>query len=170
LSKYLDKVEEKIKNFEMAFVPDKGSFVLPKLNSILLALDAHEWAIDSSRVAIQTAAELSQYHGAFIQIICMAVNESEYVESEILVSEAVEYFQLRKIDCSGLCIIGSPSTNILKLVEDESHDLVIMPSPYAERIEKENLDSLGTTVELVINNSKVPVLLMTESISKLGRS
>jgi nucleotide-binding universal stress UspA family protein len=146
----------------MAFVPDKESIVLPRLNSILVALDAHDWIEKSSRSSYSLAAELSVLHGAYTQIVCMAVNQDEFEMSENLVDEAVEFFKSKNVDCNGICIIGSPSSNILKLVDDESHDIIILPSPYAERIEKDNLDSLGSTVEIILNNSPVPVLLVPE--------
>jgi nucleotide-binding universal stress UspA family protein len=153
----------------MAFVPDKESIVLPRLNSILVALDSHDWVEKSSRFSYSLAAELSVLHGAYTQIVCMAVNQDEFEKSENLVDEAVEFFKSRNIDCNGICIIGSPSSNILKLVDDESHDIVILPSPYAERIEKDNLDSLGTTVEIILNNSPVPVLLVPEPKIRTGK-
>jgi nucleotide-binding universal stress UspA family protein len=162
MSKSMIKVEEKIKSFEQAFVPDKESFVVPKLNSILLALDAHTWAVESSRYSIEVALELSQIQEAFVQVVCMAVNEEEFDESEKLVSEAVQQLQTKQVKCSGICIIGSPSKNILRLIDDESHDLVILPSPYAERVEEDNLDSLGATIEILLNNSQVPVLLISK--------
>ena len=169
MSKHLSKIQEKIKSFEMAFVPDKESIVLPRLNSILVALDAHDWVEKSSRFSFNIAAELSVLHGAYTQIVCMAVNQDEFDKSEKLVDEAVEFFKSRNIECNGICIIGSPSSNILKLVDNESHDIVILPSPYAERIEKNNLDSLGATVEIILNNSRVPVLLVPEPKIRPGK-
>jgi hypothetical protein len=157
------KIEEKIKKFEQALIPGKGSLVLPRINSILLALDAHDWVIESSRYSYKVACELSLKHGAYVEIVCMAVNDEEYALSEKLVEEAVTYFKDKNVETQGSCIVGSPSDNILKLSEDEKHDLIILPSPYAERVEKENLDSLGATVEILINISSVPLLLLTES-------
>lgn len=169
MSKHLSKSQKKIKSFEMAFVPDKESFVLPRLNSILVALDAHDWTEKSSKLSYSIAAELSELHGAYTQIVCMAVNQDEFEKSEHLVDEAVEFFKSKNIDCSGVCIIGSPSSNILKLVDEETHDIVILPSPYAERIEKDTLDSLGATVEIILNQSPVPVLLVPEPKMRVGK-
>jgi hypothetical protein len=157
------KIEKKIKKFEQAIIPDKESFVLPKIDSILLALDAHNWVIGSSRYSYQVACELSIKNDAYVQIICMAINDEEYYESEKLVEEAVEYFNNNNVKSQGICIIGSPSDNILKLSEDEKHDLIVIPSPYAERVEKDNVESLGATIEILINKSVVPLLLLTES-------
>ncbi|MHA2033199.1 MAG: hypothetical protein ACW99Q_27840, partial [Candidatus Kariarchaeaceae archaeon] len=157
------KIEEKIKKFEQAIIPEKEAIVLPRINSILLALDAHDWIIESSRYSYKVACELSLKHNAFVQIICMAINNKEYNESKKLVDETVEYCNNKNVESQGSCIIGSPSDNILKLSEYEKHDLIILPSPYAERIEKDNLDSLGATVEILLNKSNVPIMLLTES-------
>jgi hypothetical protein len=157
------KIEKKIKKFEQAIIPDKEAFVLPSIDSILLALDAHDWIINSSRYSYKVASEFSLKHNAYVQIICMAINDEEYYESEKLVEEAVEFFKNKNVESQGSCIIGSPSDNILKLSEDEKHDLIILPSPYAERVEKDNLDSLGATIEILINKATVPILLLTES-------
>jgi nucleotide-binding universal stress UspA family protein len=152
-----------MKSFEQAFVPDKESFVLPRLNSILLALDAHSWAIESSRYSIDVTSELALIQDAFVQVVCMAVTEEEFDDSEKLVSEAVELLQSKNVNCSGVCIIGSPSKTILRLIDEESHNLVILPSPYAERIEEDNLESLGATIEIILNSSPVSLLLVTET-------
>ena len=124
MSTFFNKVEAKIKSFEQAFIPNKESIVLPKLKSILLALDAHSWAIESSKYSMDVASELSIKHGAFVQVVCMAVSDEEYEKSEKLVSEAVKSLESNNVSCSGLCIVGSPSKNILSLIESESHDLV----------------------------------------------
>ena len=52
---------------------------------------------------------------------------------------------------------------ILEISKNEQTDLIILPSPYAERVEKDNLDSLGATIEILNNRSTVPLLLLTES-------
>ena len=114
MSSSLSKVETKIKSFEQAFVPDKESFVLPGLNSILLALDAHSWAIDSSRYSIEVTSEIALIQGSFVQVVCMAVTEDEFDESEKLVSEAVEFLKSKNVSCGGVCLIGSPSKTILR--------------------------------------------------------
>ncbi|MHA2032557.1 MAG: universal stress protein, partial [Candidatus Kariarchaeaceae archaeon] len=158
-----EKIEEKIKKFEQAFIPEKASLILPAINSIILALDAHDWIIESSRYSYRVAGELSQRFDSDVQIICMAVNKEEYNEAERLVEEALDHYKNININANGSCIIGSPSENILKFAQKEKHDLIILPSPYAERVEKDNLDSLGATVEILINRSKLPLLLLTES-------
>jgi len=163
------KIEEKIKKFEQALIPEKETFIIPRLNSILLALDAHDWVIESSRYSYKAACELSLRYDSEVQIICMALNEEEYYESEKLVQEAVAYLQNNKVESNGSCIIGTPSSNILKLMEEEKHDLIILPSPYAERVEKNSLESLGATVEILINKSITPLLLLTETDIDPGR-
>ena len=145
------KIEKKIKKFEQAMIPEKEVFVPPKIKSILLALDAHDWIIESSRYSYKVASELSQRNDAFVAIICMAINEEEYEKSEKLVNEAVDYLKKRNIESQGFCIIGSPSDNLLKLSSEESIDLLILPSPYAERVEKDNKYSLGATIEILLN-------------------
>jgi hypothetical protein len=73
------------------------------------------------------------------------------------------------VESAGSCIVGTPASNILKLVEEENHDLIILPSPYAERVEKNSIESLGATVEILINKSKTPLLLLTETNINPGR-
>ncbi len=163
------KIEEKIRKFEQALIPEKETFVLPGLRSILLALDAHDWIIESSRYSYKVTSELALRHNSEVQIICMALNEEEYHESEKLVEEAVSYLKNNKVESYGSCIVGTPSSNILKLVEEDKHDLIILPSPYAERVEKNSLESLGATVEILINKSKTPLLLLTETSIDPGR-
>jgi nucleotide-binding universal stress UspA family protein len=158
-----NQIEEKIKKFEQAIVPEKTAFVLPRIKSILLALDAHDWVIDSSRYSYKVACELSIRYNAYVHIICMAINNEEYHESEKLVEEAIDYFDNRDVKSQGSCTIGSPSNTILKISKNEQTDLIILPSPYAERVEKDNLDSLGATIEILNNRSTVPLLLLTES-------
>jgi nucleotide-binding universal stress UspA family protein len=156
------KIEKKIKKFEQALIPEKETFVLPKIKSILLALDAHEWIIESSRQSYKVACELSQRNDAVVTIICMAITQEEHAISEKLVNEAVDYLTKRNVNSQGFCIVGSPSVSILKLLEEESIDLLVLPSPFAERVEKDNEFSLGATVEILLNKSKVPLLLLTE--------
>lgn len=158
-----NQIKEKVKKFEQAIIPKKTAFVLPSIKSILLALDAHDWVIESSRYSYKVACELSLRYNAYVYIICMAINNEEYNKSERLVEEAIEYFNNRDGKSQGSCIIGSPSDNILKISEDEKTDLIILPTPYAERVEKDNPDSLGATIEILNNRSTVPLLLLTES-------
>ena len=156
------KIEKKIKKFEQAMIPEKETFVLPKIKSILLALDAHDWIIESSRHSIKVTGELSKINDAYVTIICMAVTEEEHAISEKLVNEAVAYLEKRNVKSHGLCIVGPPSGNILKLLTEESADLLVLPSPFAERVENDNEFSLGATVEILLNKSEVPLLLLNE--------
>ncbi|MBD3207159.1 hypothetical protein GF319_12560 [Candidatus Bathyarchaeota archaeon] len=161
--KRTEKINEKIRKFEQAFIPDKESLVLPKIEKILLALDAHDWVKKSSRYAYRVTCELATSHRADVEIICMAVNDEEYSESETLVDEAVKYLKENSIEAVGSCVIGSPSENILRLMDEEQHDLLVLPSPYAERVEKESQDSIGATIEILISRAEVPLLLLPES-------
>jgi hypothetical protein len=160
--KRTEKINEKIRKFEQAFIPDKESLVLPKIEKILLALDAHDWVKKSSRYAYRVTYELATSHRSDVEIICMAVNDEEYSESEKLVDEAVKYLKENSINAVGSCIIGSPSENILRLIDEEQHDLLVLPSPYAERVEKSQ-DSIGATIEILISRAEVPLLLLPES-------
>ena len=161
--KRTDKIEEKIKRFERAFIPDKESLILPKIEKILLALDAHDWVLESSRYAYRVTCELATSHGAVVEIICMAVNNEENPESEKLVEEAVKYFEENSVEAVGSCAVGSPSENILELIGDDHHDLLVLPSPYAERVEKGSQDSIGATIDILITRLEVPLLLLPES-------
>jgi nucleotide-binding universal stress UspA family protein len=159
----INQIKEKVKIFEQAIIPEKTAFILPSIKSILLALDAHDWVIESSRYSYKVASEISLRYNAYVYIICMAITNEEYNQSERLVEEAIEYFKTRNVKSQGSCLIGSPSDNILKISKDERIDLIILPTPYAERVEKNNLDSLGSTIEILNNRSTVPLLLLTES-------
>ena len=75
------RAQEKIKKFEQAIVPDKASLVIPNIKSILLALDAHDWVIDSSRYSYKVACELSLRYNAYVHVVCMAINKEEYHKS-----------------------------------------------------------------------------------------
>jgi len=161
--KRTDKIEKKIKRFERAFIPDKESLILPKIEKILLALDAHDWVLESSRYAYRVTCELATSHGAVVEIICMAVNNEEYPDSEKLVEEAVKYFEENSVEAVGSCAVGSPSENILELIGDDHHDLLVLPSPYAERVEKGSQDSIGATIDILITRLEEPLLLLPES-------
>jgi len=101
---------------------------------------------------------------AEVSVVCVATSTEEIENSPTLVSKAVEFLASQWITVKGRCREGYPSEHILKLAEEEKSGLIVIPSPYAEKAEKQCIESLGTTVEVVLRRASCPVILVRNLI------
>lgn len=155
-----EKVDEKIKVFEQAAITEKIKLKPPTIERIFLAIDSHPEASEITENAVQITMNLAIKFQAEVYIACIAPTAEELVDSEKLVNETVKLLESQNVSVIGGCGVGYPSEHILGLSEDFNPDLIVMPILYGERSENFDIESLGTTVDLVIRKSPFPILLV----------
>ncbi|MHA2031315.1 MAG: hypothetical protein ACW99Q_18205 [Candidatus Kariarchaeaceae archaeon] len=162
----------KIKNlFEKSKITD-----IPKINRVLLVLDGTQ---DRETFIFDLAELLHQRTGATI-IFLLAVRsyfkqaEQEKIQLETL-SELVEKVKIRFSGKKGLFDVVfvpdeeiSPFDRIRNIIERRKVDLIIIPTPFTSfaRGEKQSVDSLGQTIDLVLSEIlvkyRIPVFLVNK--------
>jgi len=155
-----EKVEKKIKTFEQAMVLSKLKPNPNRIERLFLAIDPHIEASDLSGNALQITANLAKKHQAEVYIACIPPMRDEIKIAEKLANEAIQLLESKNVSVTGSCNFGHPSEHILELSRQFNPSLIVMPIPYCERAEKLNIDSLGTTVDLIIRKSPFPILLV----------
>jgi hypothetical protein len=83
--------------------------------------------------------------------------------AEKLANDAIQRLESENISVTSNCNFGRPSEHILELSTQFNPSLIVMPTPYGERAENFNIESLGTTVDLVIRKTPFPILLVRKS-------
>jgi nucleotide-binding universal stress UspA family protein len=164
LSNHLDKVDKKIKIFEKAVDVKKLKLNLIGIKKIFLAVDAHSEAADINEYALQITLNLAKKHQSEVYIACIAPTSEELKISEKLVNKALRLLETENIIVTGSCGYGHPSEKILNLSNHINPSLIVLPTPYGERAEKFNIESLGTSVDLILRKSPFPTLLVRKPI------
>jgi nucleotide-binding universal stress UspA family protein len=164
LANHSDKIEKKIKIFEKAVDTKKLKFETKKIERIFLAIDAHFEASEISENALQITLNLAKRFQAKVYIACIAPTSEELKISEKLVKKALQLLESENIAVTGSCGFGHPSENILELSKQFNPNLIVISTPYGERTETFNIESLGTTVDLIIRKSPYPILLVRKPI------
>lgn len=164
MSNHSEKIEKKIKIFEQAVDIERLKFETKKIEKIFLAIDAHVEASEINENAIQITLNFAKRFQTEVYIACITPSLEELAISEKLVDEAQKIFQLENIVAIGSCASGRPSEHILRLSEEYNPSLMIMPIPYGERTEAFEIETLGSTVDLVIRKSPFPILFIRKPI------
>ena len=155
-----EKVDEKIKMFERASITGELTLNPPSVERIFLAIDSHIEASEISETAIQITVALAMRFKAEVYIACIAPSPEELSISERLTNKSVKLLESLKVSVIGGCSIGRPSEHILELSEQFNPSLIVMPIPYGERSETFDIESLGSTVDLIIRKSPYPILFV----------
>jgi nucleotide-binding universal stress UspA family protein len=160
LQNHSDKIEEKIKIFEKAVDIKKIKLNPIEIRRIFLAIDAHSEAVEINENALQITSNLAKKHHTEVFIACIAPTNEEIKISEELVKKAVTILEKENIKVIGTCEFGHPSEKILEITNLYNPNLIILPTPYGERSEPFDIDSLGTSVDMVLRKSPIPTLLV----------
>ena len=158
-----EKVEKKIKAFEQAIVLNKLKPNPIRIERLFLAIDPHIEASDLSENALQITANLAKKHQVEVYLACIAPMRDEIKMAEKLANEATQLLESENISVTSNCSFGHPSEHILELSKQFNPSLIVMPTPYGERAENFNIESLGTTVDLVTRKTPFPILLVRKS-------
>jgi nucleotide-binding universal stress UspA family protein len=159
-------IERKIEVFRRAVVPERIEFGPAKIGKILLAVDIHACSFESSESTVLLTSYLARRFNATVSVVCVAMSEEETEESDSAVFRAVELLASQGIGVEGSRGEGYPSENILRLAEKEEASLIIIPTPYAEKAEKPCVESLGTTVDIVLQRASCPTMLVKSPVQK----
>jgi nucleotide-binding universal stress UspA family protein len=159
-------IERKIEVFRRAVVPERIEFGPAKIGKILLAVDIHACSFESSESTVLLTLYLARRFNATVSVVCVAMSEEETEESDSAVFRAVELLASQGIGVEGSRGEGYPSENILRLAEKEEASLIIIPTPYAEKAEKPCVESLGTTVDIVLQRASCPTMLVKSPVQK----
>jgi nucleotide-binding universal stress UspA family protein len=160
LSNHSDKVEKKIKIFEKAVDTKKIKLNPIKIEKIFLAVDAHSEATEINENALQITLNIAKKQQAEVNIACIAPTTEELKISEKLVKKALKLLKTEEIKVTGSCGYGHPSEKILEISNHYNPSLIVLPTPYGERAEPFNIESLGTSVDLILRKSPFPTLLV----------
>lgn len=160
VSKHANKIEKKIKIFEKAVNVKKIKLNLIKIQKIFLAIDAHSKAIERNENALQITLNLAKKYQAKVYIACIAPTIEELRISEELVKKTINILKSENIIVTGSCGYGHPSEQIMDLSNNFNPSLIVLPTPYGERTENFDIESLGTSVDLILRKSKFPTLLV----------
>jgi nucleotide-binding universal stress UspA family protein len=160
LQKHSETIEKKIKIFEKAVDIKKIKLNPIKIKKILLAIDAHSEATEINENALQITSILAKKAQSEVFIICIAPTAIEIKISEKLVGRALKTLEKENIKVIGTCEFGHPSEKILEISNRYNPNLIILPTPYGERAEPFNIDSLGTSVDIILRKSPIPTLLV----------
>jgi nucleotide-binding universal stress UspA family protein len=161
---HADKVEKKIKIFEKAVDLTKLILNPIRIERIFLAIDAHSEAIAINENALQISRNLALKYQAEVYVVCIAPTTEELKISKKLVRKAITLLESENITVTGSCAYGRPSEHILELSNQFNPSLIIMPTPYGERSETFNIESLGTSVDIILRKSPFPTLLVRKPI------
>ena len=161
-----EDIERKIEVFRRAIVPERMEFEQVKIGKILLAVDMHACACESSESAVLLTSYLARRFNVTVYVVCVATSGEETEESDSAVFRAVELLASQGIKVEGSCGEGSPSENILGIAEKEEASLIIIPTPYAEKAEKPCVESLGTTLDIVLQRATCPTMLVKASVQE----
>jgi nucleotide-binding universal stress UspA family protein len=161
---HADKVEKKIKIFEKAVDLTKLILNPIRIERIFLAVDAHSEAIAINENALQISRNLALKYQAEVYVVCIAPTTEELKISKKLVRKAITLLESENITVTGSCAYGRPSEHILELSNQFNPSLIIMPTPYGERSETFNIESLGTSVDIILRKSPFPTLLVRKPI------
>lgn len=155
-----EKVEKKIKIFEKAVDIKKIKLHPIEIKKIFLAVDAHSEAAEINKNALKITSFIAKKYTAEVYIACIAPTNEEIKISEELVKNAIEILEKENIQVIGTCEFGHPSKRILEISNLYNPNLIILPTPYGERSEPFDIDSLGTSVDIILRKSKIPTLLV----------
>jgi nucleotide-binding universal stress UspA family protein len=161
-----EEIEKKISVFQRARVVERIEFETVNIEKLILAIDIPTFAYERSNSALMLASYLAKRFNAVVSLICVTVSEEEYNESNSTILRAVELLKSQGIKVEGSCGEGYPSENILTLAEKEKASIIIIPTPYAEKAERPCVESLGTTVDIVLKRAICPVILVKNPIEQ----
>jgi nucleotide-binding universal stress UspA family protein len=161
-----EEIEKKINVFQRARAVERIRFKTVNIEKILLAIDIHTYAYETSNSALMLTSYLAKRFNAVVSLICVAVSEEETNKSNSTILRAVELLKSQRIKVEGSCGEGYPSENILRLAEKEKASIIIIPTPYAEKAEKPCIESLGTTADIVLKRAICPVILVKNPIKQ----
>jgi nucleotide-binding universal stress UspA family protein len=161
-----EDIEKKIEMFRKAIVPERIEFKQAKIEKILLAVDIHSYAFESNKSAVLLTSYLARRFKAKVYVVCVATTTEEIKKSDSTVFKAVELLDSQGIIVEGSCDEGYPSENILRLADREKPSVIIIPTPYAEKSEKPSIESLGTTVDIVLKRAPCPTILVKATVQK----
>ncbi len=164
VSEHSEKVRKQIKIFEKAVDMKKLELHPIAIKRIFLAVDSHTEAVDINEYALQIVLNLAKKHKAEVYIACIAPTDEELKIAEKLVNKAVKFLERENISVTGSCGYGHPSEHILELSNHFNPSLIILPTPYGERSEPFNIESLGTSVDIILRKSPFPTLLVRKPI------
>jgi nucleotide-binding universal stress UspA family protein len=159
-------IERKIEVFRRAVVPERIEFGPAKIGKLLLAVDIHACSYESSESTVLLTSYLARRFNATVSVVCVATSEEEIEESDSTVFRAVELLAYQGIGVEGSRGEGYPSENILRLAEKEEASVIIIPTPYAEKVEKPSVESLGTTIDIVLQRASCPTMLVKSPVQK----
>jgi len=163
LASHSEKVEKKIRIFEQAIVPNKLKPNPIRIERLFLAIDPHIVASDLSKNALQVTLNLAKKHQASVYIACISPTTDEMEITEKLSKEAIQLLESENIPVTGSYNFGPPSEHIMELSKQFNPTLIVVPIPWWERVEKLDIERLGTTVRLVLRKSPFPILLARKS-------
>jgi nucleotide-binding universal stress UspA family protein len=161
-----ESVEKKIEVFRKAILPERIDFESKKIIRLLLAVDIHAYSCEASESALLLTSYLANRFNAKVFVVCIAPSGEETEESSSKVNSAVELLVSQDIIAEGICGEGFPSENILRFAEKEMIDCIIIPTPYAEKTEKPCIESLGTTVDIVLQRAPCSIMLVKGSVQE----
>lgn len=164
MSIHSKKVDEKIRAFEKAIITKEIELNPLNIKKIFLAIDSHENASEINKNAIQIALNIAIRFQAEVYIACISLTLEELKISEKLVNDNITLFESKKIPVTGSCSLGRPSEHILKLSQEFNPNIIIITIPYGERAESFDIESLGSTIDLVIRKSPFPILLVRKPV------
>lgn len=157
------ELERLIELYEGVVVPEKIRLIPKRIGKILLAIDRSE----ISRSAVALTSHLAETLKAEVSIILVARPEAKKAsvkEAGSILSEAEKALRLRAITATRCLKRGSPSEEVLKHADEYEPDLIILPSPYAERTEDVGEDSLGTVTDVILRRSPKSTILVRKPI------
>ena len=164
MSIHSKKIDEKIRAFEKAIITKEIELNPENIAKIFLAIDSHDNASEISKNAIKIALNIAIRFQAEVYIACISPTNEELKISEKLVEDNIKLFESKKISVTGSCSLGRPSEHIIELSLKFNPDLIIMTIPYGERTESFDIETLGSTVDLVIRKSSFPILLVRKPV------
>lgn len=139
------------------------------INKILLPTDGSEHSAKS----VSYALAFAKLHSAKVVVVYVysasgigwrrgaalleSVRQTLEEEGQEIVTDVARQIQEAGLACDGLVVEGSPPEGILKAIEEETPDLVIMGSRGVGGFAGL---SLGSVAETVVRHSPVPVLVV----------
>lgn len=150
-------VEEQVEAFEEA-LHGVRPVELPATETILLALDQSQQ--DELVVSLGTALA----HRLHADLVLTSGFPEEAADAaEAYVSKIRERLRRGGLESRVLWPTGEePFERILRTVDEAKADLLVLPAPYFRDIETLGEDSVGTTLDVVLTRSPIPVLVVRD--------